>query len=194
MGRRVVVRIDARHVGCKAGLCLPLTPQVRVLICARQDADAATAEKPIEPPEMILSEDEDDYWGSFKGTASWQRKAAEDSVREETRTEAGAGGVLGARAKAVQKEYSWGGGSAPHSSLSMRHPPPGTSSGEECVLRVHGRVTESSLGRSKGVEVPLEVRYRCGGSVGCTWRVHSSVNAGAEQGCLICQASGRARW
>ena len=102
---------------------------------------------------MILSEDEDDYWGSFKGTASWQRKAAEDSVREETRTEAGAGAVLGVKAKAVQKEYSWGGGSAPHSSLSMRHPPPGTSSGEECVVRMHDRVTESSIAISRGVEV-----------------------------------------
>ena len=141
---------------------------------------------------MILSEDEDDYWGSFKGTASWQRKAAEDSVREETRTEAGAGAVLGVKAKAVQKEYSWGGGSAPHSSLSMRHPPPGTSSGEECVVRMHDRVTESSIAISRGVEVPLDVRYRCG-SVGCR-RVHPSVNARAEQGRLICQALGRARW
>ena len=38
---------------------------------------------PIEPPEMILSEDEDDYWGSFKGTATWQRKEVmRESARE----------------------------------------------------------------------------------------------------------------
>jgi len=61
--------------------------------------------EPIEPPEMMLSEDEDDYWGSFKGIASWQRVVAnEHTAAMEARA---ASASQAAAHSAAPHTYSW---------------------------------------------------------------------------------------
>jgi hypothetical protein len=96
----------------------------------RERADASEDHRPIEPPEMVLSEDEDDYWSSFKGTASWQRvsslagAAAFDSVPLLPKAEAEAGPAAG------PAQYSWGASTRQGRATTN---PPGTSSGRESL-------------------------------------------------------------
>mmetsp|Transcript_83290 Transcript_83290/g.135041 ORF Transcript_83290/g.135041 Transcript_83290/m.135041 type:complete len:732 (+) Transcript_83290:199-2394(+) len=104
----------------------PPQPSSPSSVCAAQprqlaDKEAGTsASMPIEPPEMILSEDEDDYWGSFKGTATWQRKEFKKHVANDLLAEAGAAG-----AGTDTAQYSW------PLPMSAGKPPPGTSWGSD---------------------------------------------------------------
>ncbi len=68
-----------------------------------ENDDMFSAVEPIEPPEILLSEDEDDYWGSFKGIASWQRVVAKEHTAA---MEARATGAAG-QESAAQHTYSW---------------------------------------------------------------------------------------
>ena len=67
-----------------------------------ENDDMFSAVEPIEPPEMALSEDEDDYWGSFKGIASWQRVVAKEHTAAMEARATGAAGQA-----AAQHTYSW---------------------------------------------------------------------------------------
>ena len=81
---------------------------------AEEEATDAASTLPIEPPEMVLSEDEDDYWGSFKGIASWQKTDIKDAPELDLYVSSADHPAKG------NAQYSFGAG------IPARNPPPGT--------------------------------------------------------------------